>query len=109
MWRNLLALMQLVYQFKDNHEFSSNYIFPIILKNSDFKIRNKVREQLAEDGIQTSVHYPAVHRFSIYKDFYSSLPITEYVADNLITLPMFGKLQKHQIEMIITKLNLIIK
>jgi dTDP-4-amino-4,6-dideoxygalactose transaminase len=51
-----------------------------------------VRKKLAETGIQTSVHYPAVHRFSIYKNFYKELPKTNYVADNVISLPMYSKL-----------------
>jgi dTDP-4-amino-4,6-dideoxygalactose transaminase len=88
----LNSIEGIIIPFKDYSEFSSNYIFPIILKNSDYKKRNLIREKLAENGIQTSVHYPAVHRFSIYKEFYSSLPETDYVSDNLITLPMYSKL-----------------
>jgi len=94
--------------FKDNHEFSSNYIFPIILKNSTFEKRNTIREKLAEQGIQTSVHYPAVHRFSIYQKHKQDLPKTDYVADNLITLPMYSKLSKENINYIAQQLEKIL-
>ncbi|MFZ2338132.1 MAG: DegT/DnrJ/EryC1/StrS family aminotransferase [Bacteroidales bacterium] len=80
--------------------FTSNYIFPVILKDSTVEKRNRVREQMAAAGIQTSVHYPAVHRFSIYRDYAASLPKTEYVTDNLITLPMFSKLTYEQLDYI---------
>lgn len=95
----------IIIPFENYADFSSNYIFPIVLKNSTYEKRDKVREQLAEAGIQTSVHYPAVHRFSIYKDFYSELPVTDYLVDNLITLPMYSKLSNQEIEYIVTSLK----
>jgi dTDP-4-amino-4,6-dideoxygalactose transaminase len=86
--------------FKDYKDFSSNYIFPIVLENSTFQFRDKVRESLAKSGIQTSVHYPAVHRFSVYDKYAMPLNNTEYIADNLITLPMYSKLKELDIEYI---------
>lgn len=86
--------------FRDHSGFVSNYIFPVVLKNSTSLFRDKVRNFLAEEGIQTSVHYPAVHRFSIYRNYYSELPVTEYISDNLITLPMYAKLDEKEIKFI---------
>lgn len=106
--KELSQIYGIIIAFKDYTEFSSNYIFPIILKNSTFEKRNEVRNKLAEAGIQTSVHYPAVHRFSIYKDFYKELPKTDYVADNLITLPMYGNLALNSIEFIYETLRKIL-
>lgn len=91
----------IIVPFNEHKWFSSNYIFPIVLMNSDYKYRNSVREKLAKVGIQTSVHYPAVHRFSIYKEFYKDLPNTDYVADNLITLPMYAGLTRQTIDYIV--------
>jgi dTDP-4-amino-4,6-dideoxygalactose transaminase len=95
----------IIIPFENYAEFSSNYIFPILLKESTFEKRDKIREQLADAGIQTSVHYPAVHRFSIYKDFYTELPLTDYLVDNLITLPMYSKLSEVQIKFICATLK----
>ncbi len=95
----------IIIPFEDYHEFSSNYIFPIVLKDSNEEKRDNVRTKLADAGIQTSVHYPAVHKFSIYKEFYCELPITDYLVDNLITLPMYSKLTKENIEYIHTTLR----
>ncbi|MGA2408315.1 MAG: DegT/DnrJ/EryC1/StrS family aminotransferase [Bacteroidales bacterium] len=96
----LSSIDDIIIPFKNYTEFASNYIFPIILKNSTFAKRNKLRGKLAEAGIQTSVHYPAVHRFSIYKAFYTELPKTDYVMDNLITLPMYSLLTMKEIKYI---------
>jgi dTDP-4-amino-4,6-dideoxygalactose transaminase len=95
----------IILPFKENQEFVSNYIMPIVLKDSTFKNRNKFRNYLHENGIQTSVHYPAVHRFSIYKKFSKSLPLTEYVADNELTLPMYSKLTEEDIKHVFNKVN----
>lgn len=95
----------IIVPFKDYSEFSSNYIFPIILKNSTSKKRNEIRDKLAEVGIQTSVHYPAVHRFSIYSDYYIDLPKTDYLAENLITLPMYSSLEGNDVTFITSTLK----
>jgi len=103
--QELSSNKQVIIPFKDYKEFSSNYIFPIVLRDSTFEKRNEIRNKLAEFGIQTSVHYPAVHRFSIYKEFNNILPVTNYVADNLITLPMYGNLSKSEILFITQTIN----
>jgi dTDP-4-amino-4,6-dideoxygalactose transaminase len=64
-----------------------------------------MREYLHKNGIQTSVHYPAIHQFSIYQDANVSLPTTEYVTDNIITLPMFGGLTREEVSFICDKLK----
>jgi dTDP-4-amino-4,6-dideoxygalactose transaminase len=83
--------------FAGNKEFVSNYVLTIVLKNSDYKRRDEVRNRIHDQGIQTSVHYPAIHRFSIYENDCVPLPNTEYFADNVITLPMYGSLSDHDI------------
>ncbi len=78
--------------FVEHRGFVSNYIFPVVLKGSGAEHRDQVRRRLQEKGIQTSVHYPAVHRFTIYQPFARELPRTEYVTDAEITLPLFARL-----------------
>jgi dTDP-4-amino-4,6-dideoxygalactose transaminase len=78
----------------------SNYIFTIALLNSDKNKRDGVRNFLGQEGIQTSVHYPAAHRFNIYRNELVSLPNTEYYTDNTITLPMYGNLTTEEIQFI---------
>lgn len=99
---------ELIIPFIQHKNFSSNYIFPIVLKNSTSEKRDEVRIKLAEAGIQTSVHYPAVHRFSIYQNYYVDLPNTDYVSENLITLPMYSSLNQEQVKIITTSLKKIL-
>ena len=101
----LSNIPNMVVPFANNQEFVSNYIMPIILKDSDYKKRDEFRNYLHENGIQTSIHYPAVHRFSIYKQFARALPLTGYVADNEITLPMYSRLMEKDLLYINTVLR----
>lgn len=97
---NLSKVKGVVVPFAGEKEFASNYVFPTVLTNSTRERRDAIRERIHEAGVQTSVHYPAIHRFSIYKDFCVSLPQTEYVTDNEITLPMYAALTDEQIDYI---------
>lgn len=103
--KNLKDCSKIVIPFSNNKEYCSNYIFPIILKDSNKEYRDLVRNKLAEKGIQTSVHYPSIHKFSIYENYTCSLPITEYVSDNEITLPMYANLTDEQIVFISNELK----
>jgi dTDP-4-amino-4,6-dideoxygalactose transaminase len=103
--KKLEGVDEIIIPFKGYKYYSSNYIFPVVLRDSTVEKRNRVREFLATAGIQTSVHYPAVHRFSIYREFAKPLPVTEYVTDNLITLPMFSRLTHEQVEYICDSLK----
>lgn len=103
--KQLSGIEGIIIPFREHKYFSSNYIFPIVLKNTISVKRNSVREKLAEAGIQTSVHYPAVHNFSIYMEFRIRLTTTEYVSDNQITLPMYSNLKSSQIDFIADALS----
>jgi dTDP-4-amino-4,6-dideoxygalactose transaminase len=78
--------------FGRHHDVVSNYIFPVILEGADANRRDAVRDAMHERGIQTSIHYPAVHRFSSFEPYRRPLPKTEHVSDSLVTLPMHGRL-----------------
>ncbi len=97
---NLKDSKGIVIPFADCKEFTSNYIMPIVLKEGDKERRNSIREKIHEAGIQTSVHYPAIHKFSIYKDYGAVLPQTEYVTEHEITLPMYAALTMEQVDFI---------
>lgn len=91
--------------FSENSEFVSNYIFPIVIKNGSMAIRDEIREKLFNQGIQTSVHYPAVHNFSVYREFATNLPFTEYVTKCEITLPMYSSITEDEIGYIVSCLS----
>ncbi len=97
---NLKDVNRVVVPFADNKEFVSNYIFPVVILNSTKEQRNKLREYIHAAGIQTSVHYPAAHKFSTFVECGAVLPQTEYVTDNEVTLPMYAALTMEQVDFI---------
>lgn len=93
----LAGIPGLVVPYRDFPHRSSHYIMPVVLEEGGAERREKVRDRLAKLGIQTSVHYPAVHRFSIYEPHRTALPLTEHVADHELTLPMYPGLTSQQV------------
>lgn len=95
---------RIVVPFKADKEKSASYIFPVVLSSGNSEQRDALREFLAKNGVQTSVHYPPVHKFKIYESYATkALPNTEYVADCEFTLPMYGALTEEQIVYICEK------
>ena len=99
------TLDEIILPYKNFKYESSNYIFPILLKDGNAQKRDFFREELKNRGIQTSIHYPAVHLFSVYKDFCVPLPKTEYVTANEITLPLYFSLKPQDINYIATEIS----
>ena len=64
--------------------------------------RDASREALRERRVQTSVHYPPIHRFSAYADAEPSVSLarTESVAARLLTLPLFGHMSDEQVDLV---------
>jgi dTDP-4-amino-4,6-dideoxygalactose transaminase len=64
--------------------------------------RAEFMESLKARGVQTSIHYPPVHRFQIYRQpgFSSStaLDVTEEAARREVTLPLYPGMQDEQVE-----------
>ena len=50
-------------------------------------------EHMKKNGIQTSIHYPPAHLFTIYREKYKYkeglLPVTENIAMREVTLPLY--------------------
>jgi dTDP-4-amino-4,6-dideoxygalactose transaminase len=79
----------------------ANHLFTVVLdQGAD---RDAVRERLAERGIQTSVHYPPVHRLSAYEERVE-LPVTEEYAKRALTLPLFPTITEEQVELVTSEL-----
>jgi dTDP-4-amino-4,6-dideoxygalactose transaminase len=60
--------------------------------------RERARERLRERRIQTSVHYPPIHRFSRYRREGESLPIAEQIAERVVTLPLHSRLTEDDVD-----------
>ncbi len=81
---------------------SSHYIFPVLLpKGVD---RGEVRRRMLEMGVYTSVHYPPVHRFAIYRDG-TRLPKTEEYSERVLTLPLWGNMGEERVARVVEVLK----
>ena len=70
-------------------------------------IRDKVQEYLTAEGVQTLIHYPLPpHRQSALKEFNQlSLPITEQISSEVLSLPVSPVMQDKDVYMIASLLN----
>lgn len=77
----------------------AHHIFAIVL--ADGVDRTAFREALRDEGVQTSVHYPPAHRFSIHSDDAPPLPLTDAYAATTVTLPLFAHMSLPQQDRVI--------
>lgn len=78
----------------------SYHLFPVLLpEGAD---RSAVIASLRQSGIQTSIHYPAIHRFSYYQERYPGvrLPCTETIAARVLTLPLYPTLSPEAVDLV---------
>jgi dTDP-4-amino-4,6-dideoxygalactose transaminase len=77
----------------------SHHLFAIVLDEG--LDREAFRSALGAKGLQTSVHYPPVHRFEIYREGAPALPVTDAYAARSVTLPMFPHMTLEQQDLVI--------
>ena len=69
--------------------------------------RNRLQEYLKENDIQTLIHYPIpIHKQQAYVEFHNlSLPITEKIHNEVLSLPLSPIIIKKDIDRVIKILN----
>jgi dTDP-4-amino-4,6-dideoxygalactose transaminase len=81
---------------------SAYHILPILLPERTN--RAAFMDNMRIFGVQTSIHYPPIHRFQFYQERgYSrgaTLPITDEVGIREVTLPLFPGMTDDQIEIV---------
>lgn len=97
----LSQVPEITLPFADRLDDSAHHIFPIVLEHAG--MRERFRQLLNEQGIQTSVHYPPVHEFTFYRENYPSqhdLDHTCDVASREVTLPLHPLLTFEDVDVI---------
>jgi dTDP-4-amino-4,6-dideoxygalactose transaminase len=86
-----------VIRSENTHVF---YVYVVQVQN-----REQFRNQLEQEGISTGIHYPIpIHlqpACAHYGYKRGMLPITEAVADHIVSLPMYPELTDEQIQMVV--------
>ena len=115
LWQRYVAALDGVeglvvpFRMRPADEVASHHLAVVLLP--DDADRDVFRAELRNAGIQTSVHYPPIHRFSAYVDSSGArpLPKTEAVAGRLVTLPLFGSMTDEQFETVVTAIPLAVE
>jgi len=95
----LAAVDRLVVPFEGREESSSCHIMPVVLPEGTD--RPRVQSELKERGVQSSVHYPPLHRFSRFRDaFEATVPNVDRVATRLLTLPLHPLMANADVELV---------
>jgi len=94
-------------KFKGNPSY---HLFPILL--APRINRDRMMRGLKDFGIQTSVHYPPVHLFSLYRRRFGfrkgMFPKTEEVARREVTLPLHPRMSQEDVKRIVKKVRMVI-
>ena len=107
LYRELLAELvpSIHIPFQAARGTGSYHIMPVLLP--DGSDRFAFMEGMKAQGIQTSIHYPPVHRFQIYRDAGrghrsgQSLELTEEAAAREVTLPLYPTMLDEQVEWVV--------
>ena len=93
--------------FSQYSDHPSYHLFPILIHPRIN--RERVMEGLRHDGIQTSIHYPPIHLFSLYRRQFGykkgMLPKTEEVSRREVTLPLHPGMDGDDVRWIAKKLR----
>lgn len=85
----------------DDRDTSSAHHLAVVILPED-GLQAPMRAFLAERGVQTSIHYPPIHRFSEYAPQVDrSLPATDQVSGRLLTLPLYAHMRDEQVALVI--------
>jgi dTDP-4-amino-4,6-dideoxygalactose transaminase len=70
-----------------------------VVRLKDAALQSPLREELGRKGIQTSLHYPPIHRFAHYQRTRPGvLPVAEELSSASVTLPLYPGLSKAQVD-----------
>lgn len=87
--------------YADFRGFPAYHLRPILLPEG--VDRRGFMEAMKASGIQTSIHYPPVHRFLYYRESHggAELPVTEQVARRQVTLPLHPRMTVADVEIVV--------
>lgn len=100
---SLRTLGEIGVPFEDHPGLTSAHIMPILLPGGVSRVH--FMEQMKTQGVQTSIHYPPIHKFTSYRDFDGAesskkLSRTEDVSAREVTLPLYPAMTDDQVALV---------
>lgn len=91
--------------FLDIQDVESVYhIFPVLLSSDTDRLQ--IIERMKQDGIQTSIHYPAFKDFTAFIDYgLNAAPIAEDIATRELTLPLYPSMTLKDVELVVNSIK----
>jgi dTDP-4-amino-4,6-dideoxygalactose transaminase len=93
--------------FQQHPGLSASHLLPVLLPQG--VRRETCMEHLKARGVQTSIHYPPIHRFSAYRELdghrKSDLKRTEMLAARQLTLPLYPTLSSRDVSYVVESLQ----
>jgi len=83
---------------------SAHHLMPVVLPTAIS--RQAVIDRLRKRGIQTTVHYPPVHRLTFYQNLYPDvhLPRTDEFSRRELTLPLHPRMTPETVDLVVNSL-----
>jgi dTDP-4-amino-4,6-dideoxygalactose transaminase len=83
---------------------SAHHIMPVLVPDSG--TRAAVIDRLTNLGVQTTIHYPPVHRLTFLQERCKDtvLPLTDKFASRELTLPLHPKLEDEMVDAVVERL-----
>jgi dTDP-4-amino-4,6-dideoxygalactose transaminase len=105
-YRQSLAahIPEVVIPFDPTHETAA-HLMPVLLPVG--VNRQTLMNHLRDAGIQSSIHYPPIHRFSYYLEWLSAMTLTktEEFSARELTLPLHPALTEDDLERVVKELR----
>ncbi len=114
--KELQGVSEVFIPFLDAEGPYSYHLFPILIHGEPetraSSLRDDLMKRLKDGGIQTSIHYPPVHLFSLYRKRFGCkagmLPMTEAMSQRVITLPLHPRMDATDVRRITQKVKEIV-
>jgi len=98
-FRRLDDIPSIAVPYRNFSRGKPNYhIMPILL--SDSLDRSAIIESMKQEGVQTSIHYPAIKGFTAYRHIVNTTPKAEYVSAHELTLPLYPAMTQEETDIV---------
>ena len=82
-----------------------HWMFTVVLRNSNMAARDRIREHLALDGIETRPGFTPLHRLPMYPAPAELFPVADWIGDCSISLPTHGRLTDDDVDFVSARLR----
>jgi dTDP-4-amino-4,6-dideoxygalactose transaminase len=86
----------------------AHHLYPVLVDGSEGPTRDDIALALSVAGVASSVHFPAVHLHTFYRERFGyrrgQFPAAERIADTVLSLPLSPALADAQVDQVISAL-----